>query len=104
MQGMKKIRKESDKGVIIDYDLSKVKAVIASLPYELTGAQKRVVNELCAELKSDARMNRLLQGDVGSGKTVVAAIALLCCYYGRIPRGSNGADGNPCRTTCRITC
>ncbi len=87
MQGMKKIRKESDKGVIIDYDLSKVKALIASLPYELTGAQKRVVNELCAELKSDARMNRLLQGDVGSGKTVVAAIAL----YAAITAGFQGA-------------
>ena len=87
MQGMKKIRKESDKGVVIEYDLSKVKELIASLPYELTGAQKRVVNELCAELKSDARMNRLLQGDVGSGKTVVAAIAL----YAAITAGFQGA-------------
>ncbi|QUW21840.1 ATP-dependent DNA helicase RecG [Sporosarcina sp. Marseille-Q4063] len=87
MQGMKKIRKESDKGVIIDYNLNKVKDLIASLPYELTGAQKRVVNELCAELKSDARMNRLLQGDVGSGKTVVAAIAL----YAAITAGFQGA-------------
>lgn len=87
MQGMKKIRKESDKGVIIEYDLSKVKELIASLPYELTGAQKRVVNELCAEMKSDVRMNRLLQGDVGSGKTVVAAIAL----YGAITAGFQGA-------------
>lgn len=76
MQGMKKIRKEMEKGVMINYDLSKIKDFIASLPYELTGAQKRVVNELCAELKSDVRMNRLLQGDVGSGKTVVAAVAL----------------------------
>ena len=75
MQGMKKIRKETEKGVIIDYDLTKVKAFITSLPYELTGAQKRVVNEYL-RLKSDVRMNRLLQGDVGSGKTVVAAIAL----------------------------
>ena len=87
MQGMKKIRKESDKGVIIEYDLSKVKDLIASLPYELTGAQKRVVNELCAEMKSDVRMNRLLQGDVGSGKTVVAAIAL----YAAITAGFQGA-------------
>ena len=87
MQGMKKIRKESDKGVVIEYDLSKVKELIASLPYELTGAQKRVVNELCAELKSDVRMNRLLQGDVGSGKTVVAAIAL----YAAITAGFQGA-------------
>ena len=87
MQGMKKIRKETEKGVVIDYDLAKIKDFIASLPFELTGAQKRVVNELCAELKSPVRMNRLLQGDVGSGKTVVAAIAL----YAAITAGFQGA-------------
>lgn len=87
MQGMKKTRKETEKGVIINYDLVKVKGLISSLPYELTDAQKRVVNELCAELKSEVRMNRLLQGDVGSGKTVVAAIAL----YAAITAGFQGA-------------
>lgn len=84
---MKKIRKESEKGTVIHYDLTKVKELIAALPFELTGAQKRVVNELCAELKSSVRMNRLLQGDVGSGKTVVAAIAL----YAAITAGFQGA-------------
>lgn len=87
MQGMKKVRKETEKGVAIPYDLEKVKALIASLPYELTVAQKRVVNELFTELKSEVRMNRLLQGDVGSGKTVVAAIAL----YGAVTAGFQGA-------------
>ncbi|MCZ2258823.1 ATP-dependent DNA helicase RecG [Sporosarcina sp. G11-34] len=87
MQGMKKIRKEAEKGMVIHYDLAKVKNFIASLPFELTSAQKRVVNELCAELKSPMRMNRLLQGDVGSGKTVVAAIAL----YASITAGFQGA-------------
>lgn len=87
MQGMKKTRKETEKGVIINYDLVKVKGLISSLPYELTDAQKRVVNELCTELKSEVRMNRLLQGDVGSGKTVVAAIAL----YAAITAGFQGA-------------
>ena len=87
MLGMKKTRKEAEKGIVIDYDLTKVKNFIASLPFELTGAQKRVVNELCAELKSPIRMNRLLQGDVGSGKTVVAAIAL----YAAITAGFQGA-------------
>ncbi|CAM3080987.1 ATP-dependent DNA helicase RecG [Filibacter tadaridae] len=87
MQGMKKARKEAEKGVVIDYDLTKVKNFIASLPFELTTAQKRVVNELCAELKSATRMNRLLQGDVGSGKTVIAAIAL----YAAITAGFQGA-------------
>ncbi|WP_339249634.1 ATP-dependent DNA helicase RecG [Sporosarcina sp. FSL W8-0480] len=87
MIGMKKIRKDAEKGTVIHYDIDRLKAFISSLPFELTGAQKRVVNELCAELKSSSRMNRLLQGDVGSGKTVVAAIAL----YAAITAGFQGA-------------
>lgn len=82
MVGMKKIRKENEKGTPIHYDLERLKEFIASLPFELTNAQKKVVNELCAELKSPTRMNRLLQGDVGSGKTVVAAIALFAAITG----------------------
>jgi ATP-dependent DNA helicase RecG len=48
-----------------------------SLPFELTGAQTRVVREILADMQSGERMNRLLQGDVGSGKTVVALFAML---------------------------
>ena len=47
------------------------------LPFDLTGAQKRVVREVFEDLKSGSQMNRLLQGDVGSGKTVVAFICML---------------------------
>jgi ATP-dependent DNA helicase RecG len=47
------------------------------LPFELTGAQKRVVREIRADLGSGRQMNRLLQGDVGSGKTLVALMAML---------------------------
>ena len=47
------------------------------LPYMLTAAQKRTLDEVCADLKSGHVMNRLIQGDVGSGKTVVAVFALL---------------------------
>jgi ATP-dependent DNA helicase RecG len=47
------------------------------LPFELTGAQKRVLKEIRADLGSNAQMNRLLQGDVGSGKTIVAFMSML---------------------------
>ncbi|HEX2059824.1 MAG TPA: ATP-dependent DNA helicase RecG [Thermoanaerobaculia bacterium] len=47
------------------------------LPFKLTGAQKRVLREIAADLQSDAPMYRLLQGDVGSGKTIVALIAAI---------------------------
>ena len=51
-------------------------AFLGSLPYPLTGAQKRVVGEIRADLAGSTPMNRLLQGDVGSGKTIVAATAM----------------------------
>ncbi len=48
-----------------------------ALPFDLTGAQKRVMGEILCDLKAPYRMNRLLQGDVGSGKTIVALFAML---------------------------
>lgn len=48
-----------------------------NLPFELTGAQKRVVREIRADVNSNRQMNRLLQGDVGSGKTLVALLSML---------------------------
>ncbi|MCG7518353.1 ATP-dependent DNA helicase RecG [Ruegeria sp. Ofav3-42] len=51
--------------------------VLRSLPYKPTGAQIRAIEEITADMASDARMNRLLQGDVGAGKTLVAFMALL---------------------------
>jgi len=53
------------------------KALLASLPFQLTAAQQRVVAEISADLGEAYPMQRLLQGDVGSGKTVVAALAML---------------------------
>lgn len=87
MQAMRKVQREESKGIEQDYTLEKVTAFIESLPFPLTDAQKRVVNEILADMKSPYRMNRLLQGDVGSGKTVVAAIAL----YTSISAGYQGA-------------
>lgn len=54
-----------------------VDKLLASLPYELTGAQKKVLEEVRKDLESGLVMNRLVQGDVGSGKTIVAVLALL---------------------------
>ena len=51
--------------------------VLKSLPYKPTGAQQRALSEIAVDVASDRRMNRLLQGDVGSGKTLVAFLALL---------------------------
>ena len=51
---------------------------IKTLPYEMTGAQKRVLSEIFEDLQKTKPMNRLVQGDVGCGKTAVAATAMLC--------------------------
>lgn len=55
----------------------RVEEFIKELPYELTGAQKKVWKEISADMASDTVMSRLVQGDVGSGKTIVAFLALL---------------------------
>ena len=55
--------------------------LLESLPYELTGAQKKVWEELQRDLAGEGVMSRLIQGDVGSGKTVVALLALVCAVY-----------------------
>ncbi|MGB0883764.1 MAG: ATP-dependent DNA helicase RecG [Flavobacteriales bacterium] len=63
------------------YDLSKVgdyfNAFYKTLPFQLTAAQKRVLKEIHKDLGSGSQMNRLVQGDVGSGKTIVALLAML---------------------------
>lgn len=76
MQALRKFEREHSQGIAQQYDKSKVTEFIKTLPFPLTGAQARVVNDILADMNSPFRMNRLLQGDVGSGKTIVAAIAL----------------------------
>lgn len=87
IHALRKTRKENEVGTIIRFDVEKLREFFDALPYELTGAQKRVVNEICKDLLVPHRMNRLLQGDVGSGKTVVAAAML----YAAVTAGFQGA-------------
>lgn len=61
-------------------DQEKLEEFIKNLPFELTGAQKRVVGEITEDLKRNTPMNRLVQGEVGSGKTVVAAILIYLAH------------------------
>lgn len=67
-------------GIEKDFDKEKLDKVIKSLPYELTVDQKTVLNEILEDLTSKRRMNRLLQGDVGSGKTIISIIAMVANY------------------------
>ena len=87
MQGLKKSERSEKNGIAIRYDVERLKTFTQTLPFELTDAQKRVTNEICYDLRSQKHMQRLLQGDVGSGKTVVAAIAL----YAAMTAGFQGA-------------
>ena len=81
---LKKDRKISQEGIAFQVGTetqgnapSLLRTFVASLPYKLTGAQKRVFGEIQNDMRQKNVMNRLIQGDVGSGKTVVAAMALL---------------------------
>jgi ATP-dependent DNA helicase RecG len=60
-----------------------VGALYRSLPFELTGAQTRALREIFGDMSAPVRMNRMLQGDVGSGKTVVALLAMLLAVENR---------------------
>ncbi|MGN0158117.1 MAG: ATP-dependent DNA helicase RecG [Brotaphodocola sp.] len=60
---------------------TEITKLVASLPYELTGAQKKVLEEVQNDLSGGLVMNRLIQGDVGSGKTIIAVLALLQASY-----------------------
>lgn len=73
----KKIRLEKFKGQVLQKTDLLTEFYKSHLPFDLTGAQKKVIKEIFADFKSGKQMNRLLQGDVGSGKTIVAFIASL---------------------------
>ncbi|WIV18125.1 ATP-dependent DNA helicase RecG [Paenibacillus polygoni] len=87
MQAFRAINRGKSDGVVHTVSNSTVREFVRSLPFELTDAQKRVELEILHDMRSPYCMNRLLQGDVGSGKTVIAAIAL----FAAVRSGFQGA-------------
>lgn len=82
--------KEQDEGEQTDYPMLETpwpKYFLEKLPYKLTTAQERVWDEVCQDLTAGYCMNRLIQGDVGSGKTILAFLSLLLC----VTNGYQGA-------------
>ncbi len=75
-----------EKGIQFEKQV-KISDVINTLPFKLTNAQRRVLEEIEQDMESDKTMNRLLQGDVGSGKTVVA----MCAAYKAVKSGYQAA-------------
>ena len=72
--------KELKNGIEKNFDKTKLDEYINKLPFELTIDQKTVLNEILDDLTSKRRMNRLLQGDVGSGKTIISIMAMVANY------------------------
>ena len=79
---MKLVREEKFKGIVFGDTSILTRFYKEHLPFDLTEAQKRVVREIYSDMKSGKQMNRLLQGDVGSGKTIVGFISILLAIGG----------------------
>lgn len=87
LQVLKEENRSVGQGIVLDWDEKKLKALQASLPFALTEAQERSLKEILTDMRSPYHMNRLLQGDVGSGKTVVAGLAM----YAAVTAGKQAA-------------
>lgn len=84
IQQLRQVQRQKQLASVINGDNNQLETFIGNLPYELTQAQKRVITEITSDLLAPQEMNRLLQGDVGSGKTIVAAAAMLfACSAGK---------------------
>ena len=80
----KRARLHARKGIVLEASDALRARARRAVPFPLTGAQKRAVGEIAGDLKSGRAMARLLQGDVGSGKTVVAGLALMLAAGNRV--------------------
>ena len=78
---LKEQNKREKNGLERVIDQKRIDKFIKSIPFELTGDQLKAVDEIIKDLEAPSRMNRLLQGDVGSGKTIVAFIGMLANHY-----------------------
>lgn len=87
MQLLRKLKREATTGNAQDYDSEKLQGFVQQFPFSLTKAQEKSLQQILTDMKSPYRMNRLLQGDVGSGKTAVAAI----CLYAAVTASKQGA-------------
>lgn len=87
LQVLKEENRSVGQGIVLGWDEKKLKALQAKLPFTLTEAQERSLNEILADMRSPHHMNRLLQGDVGSGKTVVAGLSM----YAAVTAGKQAA-------------
>ncbi|WP_068774573.1 ATP-dependent DNA helicase RecG [Paenibacillus sp. FJAT-26967] len=87
MHAFRAITRERMSGLAQEVDLPKVRAFVRALPFTLTPSQKKVIAEILHDMQESFTMNRLLQGDVGAGKTVVAAAAL----YATVTAGCQGS-------------
>jgi ATP-dependent DNA helicase RecG len=74
-------RKNAGNGIAFATSAPLARQLVDALPFALTGAQKRVLREILGDMENPKPMNRLLQGDVGSGKTIVALIAMLVAVH-----------------------
>src|SRR5690606_14327620 len=76
LQAFRTLQRRKADGIAHKVDREAVRSFVRALPFKLTNSQKHAIGDILSDLERPYSMNRLLQGDVGSGKTVVAAAAL----------------------------